>query len=106
MSNHVHLLIDLRRFNIVPETDISGKTRNYPLTDTLRLLKGSKGSTSGQCNKRLGRNGQFWHHENYDHYVRNEGELQRIGQYMLNNPVKAGLVEDWRQWQFGYLETI
>ena len=102
MSNHVHLLIDIREFNIITGTNISGKTKDYPLSDTLRFIKGS---TARLCNIHLGRTGAFWHHESYDHYVRNEDELRGIGQYILNNPVKAGLVDDWRQWKFSYLEN-
>ena len=48
------------------------------------------------------KDGAFWHHESYDHYVRDE-ELNRIIQYIVNNPVKAGMVEDWRDWKFTYL---
>ena len=44
---------------------------NYPLTDTLRLIKGS---TARLCNIQLGRKGPFWHKESYDHNVRNGKE--------------------------------
>ena len=97
MPNHVHLLI--RSF-----TDKTvghhGKTANYPLADTLRLIKGS---TARECNLGLGRTGKFWHIESYDHYVRDEEEFQRIIKYILNNPVKAGLVKEWKQWKFTYI---
>ena len=46
--------------------------------------------------------GSFWQAESYDHVVRN-GELERIISYVLENPVKAGLVEDWEQWPYTYL---
>ncbi|MAU00364.1 MAG: hypothetical protein CL608_24750 [Anaerolineaceae bacterium] len=54
--------------------------------------------TAVEANKVLGRQGQFWQHESYDHIVRDEAELQRIRQYVLNNPVKAGLVDSAEQW--------
>ena len=101
MSNHVHLLIDITGFDAsTTVTNIVGKTKDYPLTDTLRLLKGS---TARMCNLELGQSGAFWHQESYDHYVRNEREFGRVIQYILTNPVKAGLVEDWREWQFTHL---
>jgi REP element-mobilizing transposase RayT len=97
MPNHVHLLI--RSFvNITAEHQ--GKTAKYPLADTLRLIKGS---TARECNLTLGRSGKFWHHESYDHYVRDEEEFERIIKYILNNPVKAGLVKEWNQWKFTYI---
>jgi len=97
MPNHVHLLIDNLNNK---ELQHGGKTAKYPITDTLRLLKGN---TARTCNLALGRGGRFWNHESYDHYVRSESELERIIKYILHNPVKAGLVEDWTTWQFTYI---
>lgn len=99
MSNHVHLVIEQTGFERISESNLKGKTKSYLLTDTLRLLKGS---TSRLCNIELGRGGTFWHHESYDHYVRSEEELGRIIEYVLNNPVKADLVEAWQDWKFTY----
>jgi REP element-mobilizing transposase RayT len=97
MSNHVHLLIE----SLVTENaNHHGKSAKYPLTETLRLIKGS---AARDCNLALKREGHFWQHESYDRYVRDEQELARIIQYMLNNPVKAGLVKEWKDWQYTYL---
>jgi len=97
MPNHVHLLIESIITNHLRHR---GKTAKYPVTDSLRLLKGS---TARACNLKLKRSGQFWNHESYDHYVRDEQELERIIKYILYNPVKAELVEDWQEWQFTYI---
>ena len=43
MSNHVHLLIDIREFNIITGTNISGKTKDYPLSDNLEVYQGQHG---------------------------------------------------------------
>ncbi|MBI3170590.1 MAG: transposase [Chloroflexi bacterium] len=97
MPNHVHLLINPffdERINH------QGATLKYPVADTLRLLKGS---TARECNLKLGRTGHFWHRESYDHYARDEEELGRIISYILNNPVKAGLVKEWKEWAFAYV---
>jgi len=40
--------------------------------------------------------------DSYDHYVRNEKEWGNIIAYILNNPVNAGLVNNWQEWQFSY----
>ncbi len=99
MLNHVHLLIDTTGFNRVSPTNVAGTTRPYPLTDSLRLLKGR---TARYCNQALGRAGDFWHHESYDHVVRDEQEFERIFCYILDNPVKAKLVSTWEKWPFTY----
>ncbi len=100
MANHVHLLIDTTGYREISSKHGDGKTKNYPLADTMRLLKGS---TARFCNLALKRQGQFWHHESYDHVVRDDDELNRIIEYILNNPVKAGLVKHWQEWEFTYL---
>jgi REP element-mobilizing transposase RayT len=61
--------------------------------------------TARQANQLLGREGAFWQHENYDHVVRDEEEWQRIITYILNNPVKAGLVQNWEDWEWTYYKV-
>jgi putative transposase len=34
--------------------------------------------------------------------VRDEAELGRIVRYVLGNPVKAGLVQDWHDWEWSF----
>lgn len=89
MANHVHVLLSL------PDD------ASQPFHRTLQSLKAR---TARRCNELLGRNGTtFWQVESYDHYVRDAPEMDRIIAYILNNPVKAGLVEDWTQWPHTYL---
>jgi hypothetical protein len=66
-------------------------------------MKYHKSYTAVKANRILKRKGQFWHHESYDHYIRNEDELYKIINYILNNPVKAGLIGDYREWPYKWL---
>ena len=66
------------------------------------IMQSLKGYTAWKANRLLGRSGAFWHHESYDHAVRNASEWQRIITYVLNNPVKAGLVDEWEKWRWSY----
>ncbi len=66
------------------------------------IMHSLKRYTARQANLLLGREGSFWQHENYDHVVRDEAERQRIAEYILNNPVKAGLVSRWEDWEWSY----
>ena len=97
MPNHIHLLIQSRMNKKLPK---EGKTSKYPIADSMRLLKGS---TARMCNLELGRRGAFWEHESYDHFIRNEREFANVIAYILNNPVKAGLVDEWKEWKFSYV---
>ncbi|MCC6298000.1 MAG: hypothetical protein IT314_01790 [Anaerolineales bacterium] len=98
MSNHAHVVVDTLGYDFKP--DHAGVTAPYPLTDTLKRLKGR---TARFCNQALGRRGSFWQDESYDHVVRNEREFENIVLYTLNNPVKAGLVATWEEWKFVYV---
>jgi putative transposase len=56
--------------------------------------------TARECNRVLGRQGPFWQHEPYDHWIRGADELERIVLYVEGNPVKAGLVRNAWEWPF------
>lgn len=82
MPNHFHLVIDT-----------SDEVRyTKPLYAILHSIKSYNAKAA---NKLLNRTGVFWQEESYDHVIRNEGEFNNIIAYTLENPVKAGLAEDW-----------
>jgi putative transposase len=56
MPNHVHLLIDISDFRRKSPSYSEGITRNYPVTEILRLLKGR---TARYCNQALGKADPF-----------------------------------------------
>jgi REP element-mobilizing transposase RayT len=63
-----------------------------PQVDVPGLLRRLKGVTAREGNQMLGRTGQpFWQREFYDRLVRNGDEFRRIRNYVLQNPVRAGL---------------
>ena len=73
MPNHVHLLI-------TPQVDVPA------------LMRRLKGASARESNKVLGQTGRpFWQDESYDRLVRSANEFQRIENYILQNPVRAGL---------------
>lgn len=59
--------------------------------------------TALECNRLLQQRGSFWQHESYDHCIRDEGELERIVNYIHANPVKAGLVMQAEAYVFSSL---
>jgi REP element-mobilizing transposase RayT len=97
---------DLEAFSIMPN---HGHVVFAPLEEAegkycslSKIMHSFKLHTALEANKILGRDGAFWQHENYDHYVRDEDELERIIKYVIYNPVKAGLVDDWKKWKWTY----
>lgn len=97
---------DLEAFSIMPNhghvvfAPLEGSDGKYFSLST--IMHSLKLHTALEANKILGREGSFWQHENYDHYVRDESELERIIKYVIYNPVKAGLVDDWKNWKWTY----
>ncbi len=107
MPNHVHLVINVGRFAESPPEQINKITKRrlgespYILTNILASLKKY---TALNCNQLLHRSGTFWQHESYDHVIRDGKELERILYYVINNPIKAGLVKSWQDWKCTYLK--
>ncbi|OGX81600.1 REP-associated tyrosine transposase [Hymenobacter coccineus] len=87
MPNHVHLVVHLPLETIAP------------LACTLQRLKSH---TARQLNQLRESTGQVWQRESSDHRVRDAHELMAIIAYTLNNPVKAGLAQEWQQWPHSY----
>lgn len=77
MPNHVHLLV--RVFE------------EFPLGV---LLKSWKGFSTRQINQAMGRSGQLWQRESFDHIVRSRSQLEKLQDYIADNPTKAGLREE------------
>lgn len=109
MPNHVHLVFIVRHDYILSvraearATGTMSTTSRYIVADILRLIKGS---TAREANKILHRTGAFWQHESYDHVVRDGKELERVVQYVINNPVKAGFVTNAEDWKRSYCVNI
>ena len=101
MPNHVHLLftpnpseVEAPDAYVLPEIGevVEGKS---PLTAVMHSLKSY---TANKANEVLRREGAFWQAESYDHWVRDEEELERVVNYVRANPVAAGLVERHQDW--------
>ncbi len=90
MPNHVHVVFELLKDN----RGISN------------IMHSIKRYSARECNKILKQDGYFWQHESYDRLVRNEKELYFTTEYILNNPVKAGLVEKREDWPHSYCNMI
>jgi REP element-mobilizing transposase RayT len=66
------------------------------------IMQSLKGYTARKCNLALGRSGQFWQHESFDHIIRDQREFVRVINYVVRNPVKAEMAAHWRDWRWNY----
>ena len=96
MSNHVHVVFkpflnEESIWEIWDEEEGLIFTSSYPgLAETMHSLKGR---SARECNLILERKGSFWEHESFDHVIR-KGKFDKTIRYVLNNPVKVGLVRN------------
>lgn len=92
MPNHVHMVFR----HLCDSALLNEGLDSFPVTDIMESLKKF---TARGCNKLLNRTGNsFWQAESYDHVIRDEEELENVIFYTLNNPVKADLAGEWRNW--------
>ena len=80
MPDHVHLLLGVGRGSPLGEIVGAWKSRCY-------LLR-----------RRRGHDERFWQRGYYDHGLRTTGDLKAAALYILHNPVRAGLVQDFHHY--------
>ena len=88
MPDHLHFVAGLRK-------------------DSLdRLMHSLKSYTAKKINALLNRQGAFWQLQYHDHAVRRDEDLNDIVLYVLNNPVRAGLVRDFHDYPYWYCKWV
>ncbi len=100
MPNHIHFLIDiadqLEYLNLDPTQPESYQTF---LNDTLEKLKGRAAYYSNQA---LRRRGNFWQQGSYQHHIQDDAEWCNIVNYIMLNPVRAGLARTSSEYEHCY----
>jgi len=87
MPDHVHLVFT----PLINEQ----KREFYSLAQIMDRIKGASGQL---INQRLNRLGRVWQSESFDHVLRSSESLDAKIGYILENPVRAGLVSEWKQY--------
>ncbi len=82
MPDHAHLIIE-------------GCEENANVKKCMDLFKQKSGYWLSQ-NKIMFR----WQHDYYDHIIRNRNDLRRQTKYILNNPVREGIVDVWYEYSY------
>ena len=81
MPDHVHMVL-------TPLDDENG------CFSVAEIMQGIKSSSAHQINRMLGRAGQVWQHESFDHVLRHEEGIDAKVEYVMQNPVRRGLVRE------------
>jgi len=83
MEDHLHLLLAPRKANLID------------------LINGWKSFTANLLLKN-GLTGTCWQRGFYDHALRKEEEVQDVAEYIVFNPVRAGVANDWTDYPFSW----
>jgi REP element-mobilizing transposase RayT len=93
MPDHVHMVF-------TPLKDNEGQV--FGLSE---IMNGIKGASAHSINKALKRKGAVWQYESYDHVLRSDEKIREKVEYICQNPVRKGLVQNedeyrwlWREW--------
>ncbi len=72
MPNHVHILLKQKE-------------------ELSKIMKFIKAKSAIELNKSLNISGKFWHESYFDKLIRGQKHYDLVYEYIMNNPIKAGL---------------
>jgi len=66
------------------------------------VMQSLKGYSARKINEMLDRKGPLWQPQYHDHAIRKDEVLEEVTLYCLHNPVRAGLVQNFRDYPYWY----
>ena len=91
MPDHIHLILT----PLVNE-------REREIFSLIEIMRGIKGASARAINQYLERHGPVWQEESFDHVLRSSEGLDAKVEYVLQNPVRKGLVSNWREYRWAW----
>ena len=82
MPDHAHLILQ-------------GNTSTSDVITSVNLFKQKTGFWFYENMKNT-----RWQKDYFDHIIRNEEDLKNQIYYILNNPVRSGIVENWKEYKY------
>jgi REP element-mobilizing transposase RayT len=89
MPDHAHLIL----------TPLTNEEKRI-VNSLVEIMKAIKGASAHLINRRLGIRGTVWQEESFDHVLRSSEKLDHKVVYVLDNPVRQGLVSRWEDYQW------
>ncbi len=93
MPDHVHLI-----FTPLYDGD--------SLYSVAEIMQGIKSASAHKINRLLNRSGQVWQHESFDWVLRREESIHAKVEYMIQNPVRAGLVRTAAEYRWLWVSDL
>jgi putative transposase len=95
MPDHVHLIF-------TPLVNLE-KREIYSLAE---IMGGIKGAAAQLINRELDRRGRVWQTESFDRVLRSSESLDAKVAYILDNPVRSGLVCKWEDYTWTWKRKV
>lgn len=95
MPDHVHLIF----------TPLV-KIQTQEVFSLAEIMDAVKGASAHGLNKVLQRNGRVWQAESFDHVLRTSESLDAKIEYLLQNPVRLGLVRNSNEYPWLWRKTF
>ncbi len=89
MPDHVHLAF----------TPLCDENGFYSIAE---IMQGIKSTSAHRINQLLNREGKVWQNESFDHVVRREENIVQKAEYMMQNPIRAGLVSASEKYRWAW----
>lgn len=91
LPDHLHMIITPKQANDYPKI-IRAIKYNFSIKITHEFEQSTARHTKGM--------NPIWQKRYYEHTIRNEKDYVRCVEYMKNNPIKHGLVENEKDWKY------
>ncbi|HJT36357.1 MAG TPA: transposase [Pirellulales bacterium] len=96
MPDHLHFVCRLTDRDI---KFVNAGPRGWIVEGVLDHLSRFKSYTTNKSWK-FGLHGKLWQKSSYDRVLDLDWPFEEVAQYVLDNPVRKGLVHDWREWPY------
>ena len=93
MPDHVHLM-----FTPLYDGD--------SLYSVAEIMQGIKSASAHSINRLLSRSGQVWQRESFDRVLRREESISAKVEYMIQNPVRARLVQTATEYRWLWVSDL
>lgn len=87
MPGHVHLIL-------TPQID----KQHQAVFLLIEIMRAIKGASAHLINRRARTSGAVWQEESFDRVLRSSEKLDEKVVYILENPIRRGLVDDWHDY--------
>ena len=91
MPDHVHMIL----------TPLVDRQRRQ-IFSLIQIMQGIKGSSARAINQKMGHHRPVWQEESFDHVLRSSEGLDAKVEYVLQNPVRRGLVGNWQEYRWAW----